>query len=333
MAPLPPRDLDHVLESTRGLWKSLSGSRLFITGASGFVGTWLMETLLHANDRLNLGISAAVLTRDPERYFQTNPPVTHHPAVTVLGGDVRTFEFPSGEFPYVIHAGLPDPQQPEADAAGMLHILEFAATHGARRFLFTSSGAVYGKQPPEVSQVPENFRFASDVTPYGLAKRVSESLLIEHGREFGFAPILARLFAFTGPRLPLDQNFAVGNFIRDVLAGQPIRIEGDGTPYRSYLYAADMAVWLWTMLAHGTPFAPYNVGSGEAVSIAELAGMVAAATAPGTPIEIAQQPVSGAPAPRYVPCVERAKVELGLEPVIALEEGVRRMYEWAKQPA
>ena len=329
MRPLPTPDLDHVLESAQDVWESLSGSRLFITGASGFVGTWLMETLLHANDRLRLGISATALTRDSVSYSQSSPSVTRHSAVSIVQGDVQSFEFPAGEFPYVIHAALPTN---EPETRGMQHMLEFAATHGTRRFLFTSSGAVYGKQPPELNRMPEDFPFGEEVTAYGLAKRASESLLIDSGQQYGFAPIIARLFAFVGPRLPLDRNFAVGNFIRDVLAGGPIRIQGDGTPYRSYLYAADMAVWLWTLLAHGTAFTPYNVGSGEAVSIAELADIVAAATVPGTPIEIAQKPVLGAPGPRYVPSVERAKVDLGLEPVIALEEGVRRMYEWAKLP-
>ena len=327
MRPLPTRDLDHVLEYTQNVWKSLAGSRVFITGGSGFVGTWLLESLIHANDRMNLGISAAVLTRDPAAYSQSNPMVTRHSAVSILQGDVRTFAFPSGEFPYVVHAALPA-TEPEPHA--MRHVLEFAATHGTRRFLFTSSGAVYGKQPPEVSHIPEDYSLGTEVTAYGLGKRASESLLIGYARQYGFAAILARLFAFTGPRLPLDRKFAVGNFVRDVLAGGPIRIQGDGTPYRSYLYAADLAIWLWTMLIHGESSRPYNVGSGEAVSIAELAGIVAAATAPGTPIEIAQKPVPGAPALRYVPCVERAKTELGLKPVVPLEEGVRRMYEWAK---
>src|SRR5205823_1889521 len=115
-----------------------------------------------------------------------------------------------------------------------------------------------------------------------------------------------------------------------VLGGGPIRILGDGTPYRSYLYAADMAAWLWTLMVHAEPFRPYNVGSGDGLTIAELAGAVAEATVPGTPIEIAQKPGSGAPAIRYVPSVKRAELELALRPVVTLEEGVRRMYEWSK---
>jgi len=329
MPPLPTPDLDHVLEHAGGVFKSLAGARIFITGGTGFVGSWLIESLLRAD----AGASAVLLTRDPDRFRSANPHVSNHPALTVLHGDVRTFEFPPGEFHYVIHAAMPDPG-PEADAEGMRHILEFAATHGTRRFLFTSSGAVYGKQPPELTHIPEDYAgeppMTGEITAYGLAKRASESLLAAYARQHRFEGLIARLFAFSGPRLPLDRNFALGNFIRDVLAGGPIRIQGDGTPYRSYLYAADLAVWLWTILVHGKSCRPYNVGSGQAVTIAALASTVVEVTALGTRIEIAQKPVPGAPTMRYVPCVERAEQELSLRPVIALEEGVRRMYEWAR---
>ncbi|MCU1337563.1 MAG: NAD-dependent epimerase/dehydratase [Bryobacterales bacterium] len=332
MPRLPEQDLDHVLSGACEAWKALKQTRVFITGGTGFVGSWLLETLLYANDRLDLGISATVLTRDPDRFQAANPHLANHPAVELLHGDVRTFDFPSGEFPLVIHAALPEPCL-DIDIAGMRHILEFAGAHGTGRFLFTSSGAVYGKQPPDLRRIPEDYCGTPSTTDpgtaYGHAKRASEFLSASYGRQHGFAAVIARLFAFTGPRLPLDRNFAVGNFVRDVLAGGPIRIQGDGTPYRSYLYAADLAVWLWTLAVRSEPFQPYNVGSGEDLTIAELAGVVAEATVPGTPIEIVQKPVPGAAAMRYVPSVERAERELGLRPAIALQEGVRRMYDWA----
>jgi dTDP-glucose 4,6-dehydratase len=212
-------------------------------------------------------------------------------------------------------------------------MLDFACTHGIRRLLFTSSGAIYGEQPPELSHVPEDYAgapFTTDpASAYGQAKRVSEFLCTMYSRQYGFDALIARLFAFVGPHLPLEENFAVGNFIRDALRGGPIEVKGDGTPYRSYLYAADMAAWLWTILVRGKSARPYNVGSGEAISIAELASTVARAAGQEIRIETAGQPVAGRPASRYVPCVDRAREELSLTASIPCEEGIRRTLDWA----
>jgi dTDP-glucose 4,6-dehydratase len=143
-----------------------------------------------------------------------------------------------------------------------------------------------------------------------------------------FEAKIARCWAFCGPHLPLDAHFAIGNFIGDVLAGRPIAIGGDGTPRRSYLYAADLAVWLWTMLFRAPALVPINVGSAHDVSIRELAETVARALAPGTKIRIAKQPVPGASPARYVPCVKRAEEMLGLRETVALEESIRRTAAW-----
>ncbi|MGH9594707.1 MAG: NAD-dependent epimerase/dehydratase family protein [Bryobacteraceae bacterium] len=280
---LPARDLDHIIEHTGGVWESLAGQRIFLTGGTGFVGTWLCESLLRAGR----GISAVVLTRSLDRF------PFDHPAMQPLQGDVRTFAFPVGEFPYVIHAATPASTD-DLDCEATSRVLEFARTHGTQRLLFTSSGAVYGRQPPQMTHVPEDFRGSPD-TPYGQAKLAAERLFANSNS------VIARLFAFSGPGLPLDKNFAVGNFVRDALTGGPIRIQGDGTPHRSYLYAADLAIWLWTLLVRGEPGRPYNVGSGRAVTIAELANIVAQVTTPGTPVEVAQTPVLGATPMRYVP--------------------------------
>ena len=269
--------------------------------------------------------------------------MANHNAVELWSGRVAEFDFPSGEFPFVIHAATEryfeaDKKQPvstfDLDVEGTRRVLEFARTHGSQRLLFTSSGAVYGRQPPDLANVPEDYRGAPLTTDtaaaYGQAKRVSEFLCAMYASQFGFATLIARLFAFVGPYLPLDQHYAVGNFIRDALAGGPIRVKGDGTPYRSYLHAGDLAVWLWTILIRGESAHPYNVGSGEAITIAELARAVADCVAPGTPIVIAGKPVAGAQALRYIPSVERAKSELGLRARLSLREGVRRTADWER---
>ena len=345
IAKLPSQDLVHVVERLFSLWDRLRSRSIFITGGTGFVGAWLVEPLLHANDHFDLGVQLVLMTRDAEAFRARSPHVADHRAVRLLQAKVDTFSFPQGEFPYVIHAATerqaaPTPEAPQGsfdtDIAATRRVLQFAAEHGTQRLLFTSSGAVYGKQPPEISHVLEDYAGAPITTEqnsaYGEAKRVSEFLCAAYAREHGFVAVIARLFAFVGPRLSLDENYAVGNFIGDVVAGGPVRITGDGTPYRSYLYAADLAIWLWKLLLCGRSARPYNVGSDEEVNIAELARIVVAVTKPGTPINIAHEPVPGALPSRYVPSVDRAKSELQLVPTIRLAEGIRRTYDWSSAP-
>jgi dTDP-glucose 4,6-dehydratase len=338
-------DLDYVIEQGAGLWEDLRGASLFVTGGTGFFGCWLLETFTHACDSLGLDASAVVLTRNPAAFASKTPHLAHHRAVSLLTGDVRTFAFPSGRFSHVIHAGMDastglDARQPrlmfDMMLGGTARALEFAERAGARRFLFTSSGSVYGRQPPEIERLPEDFRGSPDPADarmmHGEAKRASEMLCALHASE-RLQPVIARGFAFVGPYLPIDVHFAAGNFIRDALAGGPIRIVGDGTPYRSYLYAADLALWLWTMLLRGTPMRPYNVGSDVAVTIRHLAEVVRDVVAPSVAIEMAGTPVPCAAPSRYVPSVRRAVEELGLTALIPLDRAVERTARWHAQRA
>lgn len=339
------RDFDHVLAHTNGIWDPLRGQSVFLTGGTGFVGTWLTESLLWANDRLGLGLRAVLLTRNPDAFRASAPHLAENPALRLLVGDACAFDYPEGEYAFVIHAATqrqvePAERQPtgafDQDVTATRRVLEFARTHACRRLLFTSSGAVYGEQPPDVPRLPEEYAgapFTTDAgTAYGQAKRVSEWFCTMYARQYGFSAVIARLFAFVGPHLPLDAHYAVGNFIRDVLAGGPVRIAGDGTPYRSYLYAADLAIWLWTLLVRGESARPYNVGGDRAVTISELAKIVAEAAVPGTGVEIARPPADG-PVRRYVPDVSRAQRELGLRALVPLEDGVRRTYAWHRAAA
>jgi dTDP-glucose 4,6-dehydratase len=92
-------DLDHVPAHTTGLWEELQGQRIFLTGGTGFFGRWLLECFAWANDRLNLGAEALVLTRNPEAFRRKALHLAEHPAIKFHNGDVRSFEFPKGRFP------------------------------------------------------------------------------------------------------------------------------------------------------------------------------------------------------------------------------------------
>jgi dTDP-glucose 4,6-dehydratase len=337
-------DLEHVFRHTSYLWEGLRGRRLFLTGGTGFFGCWLLESFLHANKRLVLDASVVVLTRDPKRFRRKAAHLACHPAVSLVEGEVQSFAFPPGPFAWIIHAatdvrGSGSGEQSlsllDTIVQGTRRALEFARHCGAHRFLLTSSGAVYGRQAPTISQVGEDHPgapdVASQVAAYGEGKRLAELLCTLYARRYGLQTKVARAFAFTGPYLPLDGGLAVGDFIRDGLAGRPIRVAGDGTALRSYLYAADLAIWLWTILVRAPVARPYNVGSPFPCTIRELADIVARHF--GTTVEVGGVAIPGRPPERYLPSVARAEAELGLHAWVPLTEAVTRTATWHQRQA
>jgi dTDP-glucose 4,6-dehydratase len=161
---------------------------------------------------------------------------------------------------------------------------------------------------------------------------MSECLCATYAQDHGLETKVTRIYALVGPYLPLDLHFAIGNFIRDAMAGKPIEIKGDGTPYRSYLYAADLTIWLWTILIRGASTRPYNVGSRLPLSIAETAQAVSRALPGHVPIEIAKKIVPGQLPSRYVPENLRAQEELGLREWTPLDEAIRRTAQSHEKP-
>jgi len=337
-------DLDHVVEHIGPYCEELRKERIFITGGTGFLGCWLLESFAWANERLGLRAKAVVLTRNLEAFQRKAPHLANCPDIRFHIGDVRNFKFPRGRFSHVIQAATEAsaklntkdlPLMLETMMFGTARALEFAARCGAQKFLLTSSGAVYGKLPADMTHVSEEYIGALDVPlpqlAYGEGKRVSELVCALRESRDGIKTKIARCFAFVGPYLPLDEHLAIGNFIRDALAGGPIVVKGDGTPYRSYLYAADLAIWLWRILLGGVANRPYNVGSRNPLTIAEVAAAVSRALPGNVPVSIAEKPVPGRPPQRYVPDTSRAESELGLREWIGLEEAIRRTAQWHRK--
>ena len=279
--------------------------------------------------------------RDPTAFVRKAHHLATDAGIRFLQGDVCSFPFPAGDFAYIIHAAtkssaklnIEDPlQMVDTIVLGTRRVLEFASQQPRRAFLLTSSGAVYGRQPPEISHLNEEYPGGPDpLSPgsaYAEGKRTAELLGAIYAEKFAIPVKTARCFAFIGPYLPLDIHFAIGNFIGDGLRGEPIIVKGDGTPYRSYLYAADLAIWLWTILVKGEPGRAYNVGSAQVISIRDLAHLVAQLLEHPVPVNILGTPVPGAIPERYVPDINRARLELGLQVNIPLEEAIRRTLKW-----
>ena len=336
---LPQADLDHVVQSVGNRWQTLAGQTWLLTGGTGFIGKWLLASFLHANQTRSLQSQVLVLTRNPDAFCRQHPELALNPTVQLVAGDVRSFELPSGlRVAHVIHAATDvvaaaTPSQIfDTCVQGTRQVLAQMQRSGTQRMLLLSSGAVYGATPPELECIPEDWLGApSSVLPssaYGEGKRASELLCAMAAAEHGFCIPVARCFAFVGPYLPLDKHFAIGNFIGAALRNQTVQIQGDGTACRSYLYAADLALWLWVLLFDGQSLRTYNVGGGESSSIAELARRVVSVLGASSPVHIAKQAAPGAPVHRYLPDIQRITHELELPEALSLDEAIRRTAQW-----
>ena len=296
--------------------------RIFITGGTGFLG----KSLIHHCRQLKEN-DIVILSRDPETRIKEFPSLWADKRITFLRGDVRNFEFPEGNFDYIFHGAatsgkiIPDDEMLSVVTDGTKRVLEFALrnTH-LSNLLYVSSGAVYGNQ----YNIPmkEGF-FCDPVNVYGVSKLEAEKRCLDADVPCS----IVRCFAFVGEYLPLDAHFAVGNFIRDCLNDQPIVIKGDGTPIRTYLYAADLARWLWRILIDGEPGQAYNVGSDREISIGKLAETVKKVAGTSNRIRILLPP-TGAPPQRYAPDVSRVRCELGLDAKVSLEEAIRLTFDY-----
>lgn len=336
------QDLDAALERTRELWGGLDGSRLLLTGATGFVGTLMLESVRHARERAGVAMRVVVPVRDPGRLHDRLPWTRHASWIDVVRGDVRGFGMPAGALDLAVHAAnTASPGEIAADPHGVAAMVvegstrvhALAAAAGAQRMLQLSSGSVCGAHfapsPPIREIDPGVPRGDSPAGRLALAKRSAEVALLERGALGAPSVTVARGYALCGPWLPLDSAFAFGNFLGAAMRGKPILVTGDGTPVRSYLYSGDLVVWLWTILLRGAPGRVYNVGSERDITIAELAHRIAALV--GGTVEIAGTPLTGARAQWHIPSTARARSELGLEETVPLNDAIVRTTQWWHQ--
>lgn len=337
----PPRLPDEELQEAvdlAGDWSELRTARVFLTGATGFFGRWLLETLAHANRRWDLGVRAVVLTRDPETFLSSAPHLKEEAWLEFHQGDVMDFAPPAGTFTHILHGAASTKASdyrftPEVMrrtiTEGTRRVLSMAAANPIQRVLLVSSGAVYGPQPENLLRFPEDHPVpAGNQDPaqaYGQGKREAERMVLEAQATLGISAPIARCFAFVGPHLPLDQHFAIGNFLQDALNGAPIHVAGDGRATRSYLYASELAAWLWALLMRGGT-RTYHVGSDSALTIKELAEQVAAPL--GLPVQVSGTPTPGASPARYVPEITRVPEDLSLRPTVGLATAIERTLRW-----
>jgi nucleoside-diphosphate-sugar epimerase len=335
---LPADDLDRCHDILGiSAWQILAGKNIFISGGTGFIGKWLLGTLLDANETMGLACSITVLSRDPASFQCRWPGLAGR--INWIAGDVRDFPISDQHFDVIVHAATDVVSQASPTDVfstcidGTSHMLAMARKCGASLFLLVSSGAVYGPLPVGMTNVPESYVGGPDPllssSAYGEGKRAAEWLASEASAD-GLDVKIARVFALVGPHLPMDRHFAIGNFLHAAMDGKQIVIQGDGTPFRSYLYAADMAAWLWTILIKGEPGCAYNVGSEESLSISALAERVCSVLKSSSRIKVLKQVQQHMPSVHYVPNTARARTELNLPPALALDETILRTANWHK---
>lgn len=315
-------------------WQALAQQHIFITGGTGFVGKWLLLTLLDANERLGLNCKVTVLSRDPAQFHRMHPHLAAQ--VNWVLGDVRDFVLPAAHFDVVVHAATDvaahsSPLDTFSTCVdGTRHVLALAKQCGATKLLLVSSGAVYGPLPLGMTHVPETHfggpNTLSAGSAYAEGKRAAEWLAC-HSALDTLQVKIARVFALVGPFLPLDKHFAIGNFLRAAMAGDDIVIEGDGSPHRSYLYAADMAAWLWAVLLRGESKKAYNIGSEESVSVHALAQQVCQALNTEPRIRV-QKTRQGQAVQHYVPDTQWTRQALQLPAALPLMDSIQRTANW-----
>lgn len=332
-------DFDFVYNHTKSLWEKVKNKTILITGATGFFGKSMLQNFICANNEQALNINIIALSRDPQKFINQNSEFNHS-FISWIKGDVKYFEFPEQNIDFIIHAATDVnthliTNEPlsiyESIVDGTKHILELAKQKNTHSVLYISSGAVYGKQPHHLTHISEDYTGATNVydkdASYGEGKRVAEMLCNIYHKQHQVDVKIARCYSFVGPYLPLDGHFAIGNFINDILHNRQIKIQGDGTPQRAYLYTADLMIWLLKILLDGKSCYPYNVGSDEAINLESLAHMINEYSPNNLGVEIAQAKTSTPPA-MYIPSIERAKKELGLNVFTNLKDAIDKTFKF-----
>ena len=306
--------------------------RTLITGGTGFVGKALLEAT-RSSDYLG---TITIVAR--------NQPLFMPPGITFCHWNLLD-ECPlEANFDLLIHAATPaiiDVANPfithETSLLTMTNLISFAEQHKrAPRILFASSGAVYGDRSGDSSRIEESWdpiASAVSLSEYGRGKLMAEEMLRDACQAGKCESIIARLFAFSGRFLPLDQHFAIGNFVGQAALERCITVRGDGQSIRSYLDSADMASWMITAALGGTSDSPLHIGSERSTTIAELATLVAQIAETRfnqeIQVEILGQKSAIDGVQTYVPSTQLTRQELSVRETIDLENSIMNMFEYS----
>ncbi|MBS1833469.1 MAG: NAD-dependent epimerase/dehydratase family protein [Acidobacteria bacterium] len=325
-------------------WHLLRNRRLLITGANGFLPSYMVETALHLNERHNAGIEILALVRDrakAERRFGGK-------RIHYIVQDVRDPYTGPRDVDFIVHAASQaspkylgsDPVGTfEANVFGTRHMLELAHTANAQSLLYFSSGEVYGSIDP--ARIPTVEHTYGELDPlnvrcsYGEAKRAGESLSICWWKQHGVPVKIVRPFHTYGPGMALDDGRIFADLVADVVARRNLKLNSDGLATRAFCYLADATIAFFKVLLEGENGQAYNVGSPNETSIRNLAGILCGLYPErGLGVEYARRDDASTYIPstisRSCPDIGRLRA-LGWEPRTSIADGFARTIRWAER--
>jgi nucleoside-diphosphate-sugar epimerase len=331
------------LGDLQGLASRLSGHRIAVIGGTGFVGTWLAETVAVLNEDLGSKVRIDLLGRGASAWLEAH---THlrRDDITVQAMDVRSpFDLARDTTLVLFAAGVADPRVHASDpnrvfetcVSGIAHALAVASRlELIQRFVNISSGLVLGAALPQRALTESDIGildFTRFHNVYAESRRAAESLASVYAGQYRIPVSTGRAFTFIGPYQALDAPWALNNFMRDALSGNDIRIHGDGATRRSYLYGSDAAAWLLKMLIDGRDGEIYNLGGQDPVSHSDVATRVADISAPTPKLVHKSQPGANGRNHDFFPDMQHTLKSLGVRQHFGIQASIERSMQWNAQ--
>lgn len=272
-------------------WEKLKNTKVLIAGASGMIGSFLVDVLMFRNQNMGMNCKIYAVGRNKnfaEERFQL---YWKSPIFTFISHDIsQPLEMRTGEkFDYILHlASNTHPVmyaiQPintiTTNVLGTDNLLRYAVGHCVKRFLFVSSNEVYGENRGDVEFFDERYCGYIDSNTlragYPESKRCSEALCQAYRKEKGVDIVISRLTRSYGPTMLMSDTKAVSQFIKNGISGQDIILKSEGTQYYSYTYVADAVTGLLTVLLKGQDGEAYNIADEKSdIVLRELAAIIA----------------------------------------------------------
>ena len=339
---IPLEDLEYIRNYPNIHWNTLKNKKIFITGASGFFGIWIVTALAFVSKYLSLNIELYLLGRDKLK-LQKRFSHLEDQNIRYIEGDITDSLIVFPDCDYVIHAAASSDSENYSSLKkdmldtlilGTLNLFEFYSSKKNKPLILNvSSGGYYGNlnynpYPIKETDLISNLNISSELGLYSVGKIVGELYANIYSAKY-LKVINARCFAFVGPHLPLNKHFAIGNFIRDVINDNDIVLNGDGSPIRSYLYMSDLVVALIILMLKGKNSESYNIGSDEPISILDLAKLVNKISSKSNEIKTARNPKKSTGANYYLPNIDKLK-SLGFNNFTNLELSIKKTIKFYK---